>query len=106
LRIATFRNKYLIYYSDNFNVFHSTYRAHLNDLENILPFLIVALLYISTNPAAATAGLLFKTYTIARFFHTFVYAVYPVRQPARALAWFVGIFIQFYMAFAVISYNM
>jgi len=80
-------------------------RAHLNDLENVIPFLIVGLLYIYTSPAYETALLLFRVYAVARFLHTFVYAVYPVRQPARAIAWFVGIVIQFFMAFRVISYN-
>ena len=37
-------------------------RAHLNDLENILPFFCLGLLYIFTNPAPSTAVLVFRLY--------------------------------------------
>ena len=35
-------------------------RAHLNDMENILPFFCLGLLYIFTNPAVSTALLVFR----------------------------------------------
>ena len=36
-------------------------RAHLNDMENILPFLILGFLYMFTNPAYATALLCYRS---------------------------------------------
>lgn len=74
-------------------------RAHLNDLENIPIFLIAASLYVLTNPAPALALNLFRAFTAARFAHTFVYAVYVVPQPARALSFFVGYGITGYIIF-------
>merc|ERR1711910_312081 len=39
-------------------------RAHLNDMENILPFFCLGLLYIFTEPALSTATLLFRCFII------------------------------------------
>jgi len=88
----------------NLKVWLIQFRAHLNDLENVVPYLILALLYTLTNPSAATAGLLFKVYALARIGHTIVYAVFPIPQPARALSWGVAYLIQLYMAFKVVAY--
>jgi len=79
-------------------------RAHLNDLENILPFFFVGFLYCFTNPDPDTANLLFKVFTVARIFHTFCYAVKPLPQPSRALSFFVGLLVQIYMLVKVVSY--
>ena len=79
------------------------YRAHLNDLENIVPFLILALIYIGTNPNPTTAVLLIRIFTAARFIHTFVYTIVIVAQPARALAFFAGVAVTVYMAISVMS---
>lgn len=62
-------------------------RAHRNDLENILPFFAVGLLYVLTNPDAFIAINLFRAVAISRIVHTLVYAVVVVPQPARALSW-------------------
>ncbi|KAL3288825.1 hypothetical protein HHI36_003273 [Cryptolaemus montrouzieri] len=79
-------------------------RAHLNDLENILIFFMAAFAFCLTNPSFSWANFLFKTYTISRIAHTIVYAVVPVPQPARAIAWFIGYFITGYMALTSILY--
>jgi len=79
-------------------------RAHRNDLENILPFLIVGYLYVLTNPSVWFATLLFKIAAIARFVHTVVYAVVVIPQPARALSWFTHYAITAYLAVQVILY--
>ncbi|OXA63535.1 microsomal glutathione S-transferase 1 [Folsomia candida] len=79
-------------------------RAHLNDLENILPFFATAFLYCFTSPAYGTANLLFKVFTGARILHTLVYAVFPVPQPARAISFFVAMFVQVYMVVKIISH--
>lgn len=83
------------------NVIH---RAHLNDMENILPYLSVGLFYVLTDPNPMVATILFRVTTVARFLHTFVYAIYVIPQPARAICFFVHIFITLYMAFMSVIY--
>ncbi|KRF82510.1 microsomal glutathione S-transferase 1 isoform X2 [Drosophila virilis] len=78
-------------------------RAHRNDLENILPFFIIGLLYTLTNPSAFLAINLFRAVGISRIAHTLVYAVVVVPQPARALAFFVALLATAYMALQVIA---
>lgn len=81
-------------------------RAHLNDIENILPFMIVALLYTLTNPNVILAMMLIRVAALSRFCHTIVYAVYPVRQPARAICYFVMFLITCFMAiYCVVCYH-
>ncbi|XP_055640269.1 prostaglandin E synthase-like [Toxorhynchites rutilus septentrionalis] len=62
-------------------------RAHLNDLENILPFFTVGFLYMFTGPSVALATNLFRLVAIARIAHTFVYAIFVIPQPARGISW-------------------
>jgi glutathione S-transferase len=81
-------------------------RAHLNDLENILPFFIIAFIFLFTNPGVATAKLVFQLFTGSRIIHTIVYAVMPMPQPSRALAWAVGMVINIYMAVKVLIHFM
>ncbi|EDV34264.1 uncharacterized protein Dana_GF21219, isoform A [Drosophila ananassae] len=76
-------------------------RAHRNDMENILPYFIMALIYISTNPNQDVACNLFRVASVARIVHTLVYAVYPVPQPSRILAFGTMLLITFYMAAVV-----
>ena len=57
----------------------------MNDLENILPFLALGLLYVGTGPSFSLARTLFRVFTGARFVHTLVYAVYVVPQPGTIL---------------------
>ncbi|KAM7349023.1 microsomal glutathione S-transferase 1 [Cochliomyia hominivorax] len=73
-------------------------RAHRNDMENILPYFTMALVYICTNPSPAIACNLFRLAAIARIVHTLVYAFYPVPQPSRVLAWVIMYLITLYMA--------
>ncbi|XP_053693431.1 microsomal glutathione S-transferase 1-like [Sabethes cyaneus] len=73
-------------------------RAHLNDLENILPYLVIGFLYALSNPSVFLACNLFRLVGIARIVHTLVYAVFVIPQPARGLSWAVGYFITAYMA--------
>nr|ARM39011.1 microsomal glutathione S-transferase 1 [Cydia pomonella] len=77
-------------------------RAHLNDLENIPAFWLLGALYVTTGPVAAWATLLFRVYTVSRFIHTFVYAVVPMPQPARGIAFGIPYFIKWYMGIQVI----
>ncbi|XP_057319655.1 microsomal glutathione S-transferase 1-like [Microplitis mediator] len=79
-------------------------RAHLNDLENILPWVISTALWLTTSPDPSTAGFLIKTFAISRIIHTIVYAVIVVRQPARFLAFMIGLSITVYQTFATVYY--
>ncbi|XP_011191725.1 microsomal glutathione S-transferase 1 isoform X2 [Zeugodacus cucurbitae] len=76
-------------------------RAHRNDMENILPYFTMALLYICTNPDPTVACILFRVVAVARILHTLVYAFYPVPQPSRIIAFGVAFAITIYMACAV-----
>jgi len=71
--------------------------AHLNDMENIIPFVLVGLFYVATNPAASTAILLFRIFTGSRIVHSIVY-LGQVPQPARALSFFVSMTVNCVMA--------
>lgn len=77
------------------------YRAHRNDMENILPYFTMALLYICTDPNPTIACNLFRVASVARIIHTLVYAFRPVPQPSRFLAFFVMFLITIYMAIVV-----
>ena len=64
-------------------------RAHLNDLENILPFLAAGLLYALTAPSMGVARVYFWGFLLARVFHTVAYI--GGLQPHRTIAYAVGI---------------
>ncbi|XP_014274230.1 prostaglandin E synthase [Halyomorpha halys] len=61
-------------------------RAHLNDLENIPIFLSTGAMYLLTKPHPLLAAALFLLFTVARLYHTFVYAIRVTPQPARMRA--------------------
>ncbi|KAK0150287.1 Microsomal glutathione S-transferase 1 [Merluccius polli] len=73
-------------------------RCHQNDLENIIPFVVVGLLYSLTAPDVSTALILFRVFAASRFCHTLAY-VLPLPQPSRALAWMTGMVVTFCMAY-------
>ena len=77
-------------------------RAHLNDLENILPYLMSSFLYVLTEPNFYLATILFRVATISRMLHTLVYAIYPIRQPARAIVYLIHMGINLFMMAAAI----
>jgi len=77
-------------------------RAHLNDIENIPLFLFVSGLYILTGPSVGLATILFRAFAATRIVYTIVYAVVVVPQPARGLAWGVGVAITLYMAISTL----
>lgn len=80
-------------------------RAHRNDLENIIAFIIVAFFYVLTGPQAFIAVNLFRVGAISRIVHTFVYAIFPT-QPARAISWFACYAVTGYMAIQVLFFFM
>ncbi|KAI5634771.1 MAPEG family domain-containing protein [Phthorimaea operculella] len=79
-------------------------RAHLNDLENIPVFWIVGGLYLTTGPSPVVATWLIRAFTASRVLHTLVYAVKPMPQPARGLAFGIANFITIYMGVKVVMH--
>jgi len=77
-------------------------RAHLNDIENIVPFFCLGLLYIFTSPALATALLVFRIFAACRIAHSIVYLL-VIPQPARALAFFGGMGVNLFMGYKIIT---
>ncbi|KAL0964939.1 hypothetical protein UPYG_G00274680 [Umbra pygmaea] len=77
-------------------------RCHQNDLENIIPFVVVGLLYSMTGPDLFSALLHFRVFVGSRLFHTLAYLL-PLPQPSRALAWVSGMVSTFSMAYRVLS---
>lgn len=73
-------------------------RAHLNDMENIFPFVLISFIYVLSDPMPVVAVNIFRVVTAARLFHTFVYAIYVIPQPARAISFFVPLIAMIYMA--------
>ncbi|XP_071358141.1 microsomal glutathione S-transferase 1-like [Trachinotus anak] len=77
-------------------------RCHQNDLENIIPFVVVGLLYALTEPELSAALLHFRLFAGSRIFHTFAY-VAALPQPSRGLSWMLGMLVTFSMAYRVLS---
>ncbi|XP_023565238.1 microsomal glutathione S-transferase 1 [Octodon degus] len=76
-------------------------RAHLNDLENIVPFVGIGLLYSLSGPDLSTALLHFRIFVGARIYHTVAYLL-PLPQPNRGLAFFVGFGVTLSMAYSLL----
>ncbi|KAM5263781.1 microsomal glutathione S-transferase 1 isoform 2-T2 [Ctenodactylus gundi] len=79
----------------------SSHRAHLNDIENIVPFLGIGLLYSLSGPDLSTALLHFRIFVGARIYHTIAYLT-PLPQPNRALSFFVGYGVTLSMAYSLL----
>ncbi|XP_039625361.1 microsomal glutathione S-transferase 1.1 [Polypterus senegalus] len=77
-------------------------RCHQNDLENIVPFVGIGLLYTLTGPDLGMALLHFRIFVISRCFHTVAYLV-PLPQPSRALSWMAGLGVSVSMAYHILS---
>ncbi|KAL4682651.1 hypothetical protein H8957_006578 [Semnopithecus entellus] len=77
-------------------------RAHLNDLENIVPFLGIGLLYSLSGPDLSTAILHFRLFVGARIYHTISYLT-PLPQPNRGLSFFIGYGVTLSMAYRLLK---
>ncbi|XP_040012591.1 prostaglandin E synthase isoform X2 [Xiphias gladius] len=64
-------------------------RAHLNDLENILPFLFLGAIYSLTGPSLAVARLHYLVFFVGRVLHSVAY-LFALRAPTRSLAYVVA----------------
>ncbi|GFO17733.1 microsomal glutathione s-transferase 1 [Plakobranchus ocellatus] len=79
-------------------------RMHMNDLENVIPFVLIGLLYTATRPDPASALLHFRVFTTSRVLHSFVY-YFAVPQPARALCFSTGMLSLVSMIYTVFSHG-
>lgn len=64
-------------------------RAHINDMENILPFLFLGAIYSLTGPSLVVARLHFLVFLVARVGHSIAYLL-ALRAPTRSLAYIVA----------------
>jgi glutathione S-transferase len=71
-------------------------RMHLNHLENVLPFLVLSLLYALTQPGHTLFAGLLWSFLIARVLYTGSYAL--GLQPHRMLAYAAGLVLQHVIA--------
>ncbi|UJR07522.1 hypothetical protein I4U23_011810 [Adineta vaga] len=76
-------------------------RNHLNDIENIIPFVLIGFCYIACNPDVTTALWHFRIFFFSRLFHTFAYQI-PLPQPSRALGFMFGLIVTISMAVQVL----
>ena len=84
------------------NVEPTCCRCHLNDLENVIPFILIGLLYVTTSPTLSTAVLHFRLFTGSRLFHSVAYLL-PLPQPARGLSFVIGFLTTLSMAYSTVS---
>ncbi|XP_060698944.1 microsomal glutathione S-transferase 1-like [Hemiscyllium ocellatum] len=77
-------------------------RCHQNDLENIIPFVGIGLLYALSGPDLCTAVMHFRIFAASRIIHSIAYLV-PLPQPSRGLSWMVGMGVTFSMAYRVLK---
>lgn len=77
-------------------------RAHQNDLENVIPLIIMGFVYAMTDPNPSIAKNLIRIAAGCRILHTIVYAIVVIPQPARLFAFMVPSLITVYMAAQVI----
>ncbi|XP_077196833.1 microsomal glutathione S-transferase 1 [Paroedura picta] len=77
-------------------------RIHLNDLENIVPFTFIGLVYSISGISYTTAWWHFHLFLGARIFHTIAYFI-PLPQPCRGLSWGVGYFVTFSMIYKLFT---
>jgi prostaglandin-E synthase 1 len=64
-------------------------RAHANATANVVPFLILGLVYVMAGGAGTMAQILFGVFTVARLAHSFAYI--GGKQPWRSLSFGVGL---------------
>lgn len=64
-------------------------RAHVNAIENAIPFFVIGALYAATQPSKTAALAYFWTFTAARLLHSVFYLW--GKQPFRTLSFAVGV---------------
>ncbi len=64
-------------------------RAHANAMANILPFALVALVYVLAGASGIAPLILFGVFTLARISHSLTYL--GAKQPWRSASWGLGL---------------
>ena len=75
-------------------------RAHRNDLENILPFFGVGLLYAFTGPSTTAAAIYYFGFAAARIAHSICYIA--ELQPHRTIAFGIGLVLMLVMTLSTL----
>lgn len=75
-------------------------RAHLNALENSVPFFVIGFLYTQTAPSVKVASALFFTFLAVRLFHALFYL--NAKQPFRTGSFAVGALVNLAMVVQVL----
>jgi microsomal prostaglandin-E synthase 1 len=81
------------------------FRAHRNDLENLLPFFVAGTVYVLSG-AATTAGVAyFGAFLLARYAHTFAYLKQKarLRRDAFTVGWLVTIVMSVHAAWVSLA---
>ncbi len=81
------------------------FRAHRNDLENLLPFFVGGTLYILSDAASTTGAAYFGVFLLARYAHTFAYLKQKarMRRDAFTLGWLVTTAMSIHAAWASLA---
>jgi glutathione S-transferase len=75
-------------------------RAHVNAIENAIPFFVIGALFAATRPSQTAALAYFGTFVGARLLHSVFYLL--GKQPFRTLMFALGVLATFGMAFHVV----
>ena len=75
-------------------------RAHLNLIENAVPFFVIGLLYSLTDPSLLLVRILFFSFVAVRLLHAFFYLT--ARQPLRGASFMLGVLVNFVMLVQVV----
>lgn len=67
-------------------------------MENNYSFVLIAFIYMLSDPVPPVAINIFRVAVAARIWHTFVYTIVVIPQPARGIGFFVPYIAMFYMA--------
>ncbi|XP_012062588.1 PREDICTED: microsomal glutathione S-transferase 1-like [Atta cephalotes] len=78
-------------------------RAHLNDLENVLPWFIITYFWLGTGPSPWLAKTLIQTFVLSRIGHTISYVIFQ-QQPLRAITFAIAFGITGYETFKTLLY--
>lgn len=79
-------------------------RAHMNDLENIIPMIIIGFFFVLSDPEEISSLILFRVAGVARILHSIFHAAYPV-GPIRSISYVVALLISVYMIFYTLINN-
>ena len=80
------------------------FRAHRNDLENLLPFVIGGALYLHSGTAPTVGAAYFFGFLLARYAHTYAYLQRKarMRRDAFTVGWLVTIAMSIHAAWATL----